>query len=41
MYSEASAVEKKSDLHGFPKDTVMIYSSDGKVVENCLCSSVL
>lgn len=41
MYPEASAVEQKSGISVFPRDAVMIYSSDGKVVKNCLCSSIL
>lgn len=32
MYPEARAAEQKPDLYGFPRDTVMTFSSDGKVV---------
>jgi len=40
-YPEASAVEQKPGLYGSPRDTVMMYSSDGKVGKNYWSSSVL
>lgn len=32
MYPKARAAEQKPDLYGFPRDTVMMFGSDGKVV---------